>query len=160
MIKFGTILKPVGLKGEVRVFSDSDFLEERLKKGHQFITSKNVLTVQKASIDSNVHKVKFMEINSIEEAEKFRQIDLMLESLDDALLAEDEFYIQDLLDCEVYQEQEYLGKVIEVLEQVAHPVLRIGSVEDSFLVPFNHQFVPEIDLDNKRINVELIEGMR
>lgn len=160
MIKFGTILKPVGLKGEVKVFSDSDFLEERLKKGQKFITSKNDLTVQKASIDANVHKVKFMEINSIEEAEKFRQIDLMLESLDDSLLDENEFYVQDLLDCAVYQGDEYLGKVIEVLEQVAHPVLRIKSESESFLVPFNHQFVPEVDLDNQRINVQLIEGMR
>ena len=160
MFKFGTILKPVGLRGEVRVFSDSDFLKERLIKGQIFKTEKGDLTIQTATLGSNVHKVKFKELSSIEDAEKYRQMDLMLETLDSSLLDEDEYYFVDLIGCDVYFDDQCIGQVLEVMDMSAHPVLRIKTESETFLIPFVEAFVPEIDVKNKRIKVNLIEGMR
>ena len=160
MFKFGTILKPVGLRGEVRVFSDSDFLKERLIKGQIFKTEKGDLTIQTATLGSNVHKVKFKELSSIEDAEKYRQMDLMLETLDSSLLDEDEYYFADLIGCDVYFDDQCIGQVLEVMDMSAHPVLRIKTESETFLIPFVEAFVPEIDVKNKRIKVNLIEGMR
>ena len=160
MFKFGTILKPVGLRGEVRVFSDSDFLKERLIKGQIFKTEKGDLTIQTATLGSNVHKVKFKELSSIEDAEKYRQMDLMLETLDSSLLDEDEYYFVDLIGCDVYFDDQCIGQVLEVMDMSAHPVLRIKTESETFLIPFIKAFVPEIDVKNKRIKVNLIEGMR
>ena len=160
MFKFGTILKPVGLRGEVRVFSDSDFLKERLIKGQIFKTEKGDLTIQTATLGSNVHKVKFKELSSIEDAEKYRQMDLMLETLDSSLLDEDEYYFVDLIGCDVYFDDQCIGQVLEVMDMSAHPVLRIKTESETFLIPFIEAFVPEIDVKNKRIKVNLIEGMR
>ena len=160
MFKFGTILKPDGLRGEVRVFSDSDFLKERLIKGQIFKTEKGDLTIQTATLGSNVHKVKFKELSSIEDAEKYRQMDLMLETLDSSLLDEDEYYFVDLIGCDVYFDDQCIGQVLEVMDMSAHPVLRIKTESETFLIPFIEAFVPEIDVKNKRIKVNLIEGMR
>ena len=160
MYKFGTILKPVGLKGEVKVFSDSDFLIERLTKGQVFKTSKGDLTLTSASLGSNVHRVKFVELKSIEEAEKFRQVDLMLDELNKSLLEDDEFFVADLVGCDVYENNQLIGQVLEVIDYVAHPVLRIGNEGYSFMVPFITQFVPQVKIESNRIDVELIEGMR
>lgn len=160
MIKFGTILKPVGLQGEVRVFSDSDFILERLTKGQTFLANNMTLTVSKASSSGNLHKVKFKEINSIEEAEKFRQIDLLINELDESLLMEDEYFYSELLNCQVIENEIVIGEVIEVLEGTTHPLLRIKSEHDSFLLPFVSAFVLEVDIELKEIHVKLIEGLR
>ncbi len=160
MIKFGTILKPVGLQGEVRVFSDSDFISERLMKGQHFLGDGQTLTVSKASSSGNLHKVKFKEINSIEEAEKFRQVDLMIEELDDSLLEEDEYFYTDLIGCQVYENSQLVGKVIDVIEASAHPLLKIKTEQEEFYLPFVKAFVLEVKLDERIIEVNLIEGLR
>lgn len=159
MFKFGTILKPVGLKGEVRIYSDSDFINKRLKKGSVFYVDGKILTIEKSIVGDRVHKVKFKELNSIEEAQMLRNKVLMLKQLDSSLLADDEYYHSDLLECEVYFESEYLGKVTEILETGAHQVLRVQKDDSSFLVPFTKLFVPVVDILSKRIEVHLIEGM-
>lgn len=158
MIKFGTILKPVGLQGEVRVFSDSDFVQERLVKGQQFHVGSQVLTVSKAISSGHVHKIKFKEINSIEEAEQYRQQDLMVDSNQQDLLEEDEYFHHDLVGCEII-EDEVIGQVIEVMDGTVHPILRIQTKTSSFLLPFVSAFIQDVDIKNKRIVVKLIEGM-
>lgn len=160
MIKFGTILKPVGLQGEVRVFSDSDFTKERLVKGQRFLVDGQTLTVSKSSSSGNVHKVKFKEINSIEQAEKFRQRDLMIEELDDSLLKEDEYFFTDLIGTQVFENNQHVGEVIDVIEASAHPLLKIKTEHEEFYLPFVKAFVLEVNLNERRVEVNLIEGLR
>lgn len=158
MVKFGTILKPVGLKGEVRVFSDSDFVLERLKKGKTFIANHQTLTVLKSRSDGNLHTVKFKEINSIDEAEKFRQFDLLIDELDASLLNENEYYFVQLVGCQVYQNQQLIGSVVAVEEGQTHENLRIERHHKTFLLPFVKAFIKNVDINRKRIDVQLIEG--
>lgn len=162
MIKFGTILKPLGLKGEVRIFSDSDFLEDRLKKNQTFVLEdKTVLTVSKASIMDNVHKVKFKELNHIDEAEKLRGQDLYITELDHSLLEEDEYFLSDLVGLIVLVDNEIIGKVKALENMSAQPVLVIEEINGkTFMVPFVNAFVKEVNLQDKTIVLQLIEGLR
>lgn len=159
MIKFGTLLKPVGLQGELKMFSDSDFIEVRLVKGQTFIVDGQKLTISKASSVGHVHKVKFKEINSIEEAQKLRQKDVYLEQLDEKDLLEDEYYHSQLLGCTVVSNDEVLGEVIEVLDYSVHPILKVKSDSHEFMIPFVKAFVNEVNVESKTIEVTLIEGL-
>lgn len=160
MIKFGSILKPVGLQGEVKVFSDSDFVNDRLKKGYQFKANDEILTVSKAVISGNVHKVKFTSINSIEEAQNYRGVDLYLLDNDDSLLNDDEFFHHELVGCQVIENEEVIGEVISLESTGAHEVLRIKDQEQIYLIPFVKAFVSDVNIKEKKIVVNLIEGMR
>ena len=72
-------------------------------------------------------------------------------------LDEDEYFTEDLLDLEVFTTSgEKLGVVDDVLPYPAHDTLQVGEI----LIPVVKQFVKKIDLEEGRIEVELIPGMR
>lgn len=75
---------------------------------------------------------------------------------------ENEFYIKDLLGVEVYENDEKIGEVLDVMETAAHEILIVKDIvsKEEIMIPFIEQFVVEIDFKNNRINVKLIEGMR
>ena len=72
----------------------------------------------------------------------------------------DEVLYSDLMDCDVYtSEAVYVGRVVDVLETGAHAVLRVQRETDSVLIPFVHAIVASLDVDEKRIVIEEMEGL-
>ena len=73
-------------------------------------------------------------------------------------LSEDEFYIDDLIDCDVVDENnKNLGKVIEILSPGAHDVLLIQQGDSETLVPLVDEWVVKIDIDGRKIQVNSAE---
>ena len=61
--------------------------------------------------------------------------------------------------CEVYVDQNLIGTVKEVMDMPAHPVLRIKTNDTDVLIPFVETFIVNVDLDSKRIDVKMMEGL-
>lgn len=165
LLYLGKVTKAVGLKGQVRVFSDSDFVEERFKKGTSLkIELNNQLsdvTVLSASFSGNIGTVLFNITKTREEAEKLRDALLYIDRNQVKSLAKDDYYYFDLKDCDVLNtNHQLIGKVIEVLEQPSSAVLRIQDNQGDFLVPFVKAFVKEVDIQSKKIVIEMVEGLR
>jgi 16S rRNA processing protein RimM len=71
-------------------------------------------------------------------------------------LSEDEVLAQDLMGLLVFTSGgRELGPVDNVLNYPAHDILVIGEV----MIPFIKEFVKDVNLESKRITVELIPGM-
>ena len=65
------------------------------------------------------------------------------------------------MDCDVYNAQgEILGKVLEILETGANLVLRIGTKEENFLCPYVPTFIQLVDVDEKKIIIQEMAGLR
>lgn len=160
-INIGEIVKAVGLKGVCRVYSNTDFLDERFAKGNQLhLKDGSKLTIEKATFKGNMVNLKFVEINSIEEAQKLRNQSLFVDEEELHELEDDEFYFFQLKGCQVYEGDKLLGEVTEVVDTPAHPLIRIESEGDSFLVPFVKSFILNVDLEDSKIDVQLIEGLK
>jgi 16S rRNA processing protein RimM len=78
-------------------------------------------------------------------------------------LSDDEFYWVDLIGLEVENLQgEYLGLVADLIDNGAHPILRVGMPDEpgtekarqEFLIPFVDQFVKTVDQKAKKITVD------
>lgn len=65
-----------------------------------------------------------------------------------------------LVGFKVYDKNEYIGDVIDILETAAHDILIINNDTDEIMVPMVDEFIKKIDEKEKCINTELIEGMR
>ena len=65
-----------------------------------------------------------------------------------------------LIGFKVYDKNEYIGDVIDILETAAHDILIINNDTDEIMVPMVDEFIKKIDEKEKLINTELIEGMR
>jgi 16S rRNA processing protein RimM len=155
-VRVGRIVGTHGLKGEIKVEVQTDFIE-RLDVGRRLRLKGDWVTVEHA----REHKGKLLlfitGIDHIDKAEALQWEYLESPEAERPELDEDEYVTADLVGLDVFTVSgEGLGPVKDVLLMPAHDVLVVGEI----LIPAVKHFVKEVDLADKRIVVELIEGMR
>lgn len=155
-VEVGRVLRPHGLRGEVRVLNDSDNPERFAPGSILFARSSELGPEESARRELRVRSarpvrgallVAFEGVEDRSQAEALRGY--VLEVPGSALpeLGDDEFYPFELEGLEVYDETgQRIGIVEELLDTPAQPVLVI-RLDDSrtTLAPFTHEAVPEID---------------
>ena len=164
-LSVGQVIKTVGLKGEVKIYPSTNFRDSRFKKGsHLFILDKdnNVLrelTVKSHHQNGNCDNVIFEEISSIEEAEQIVHLYLNVVK-DNSFLKKGEYFYSDLVGLDVYFDNEkYIGKVIRIEEYTSYQTLRVKTDKKDVLIPFVNAFIKNVDLENKKITIKVIEGL-
>ena len=99
---------------------------------------------------------KFQGVDTISDAEKLAGAEVSIPFEQRATLADDEVYQSDLIGCEVLDTAgRSLGLVTEFEETGGTPLLHI----DDLLIPFANSICTKIDLENKRIVVNLPDGL-
>ncbi|MCQ2957429.1 MAG: ribosome maturation factor RimM [Candidatus Gastranaerophilales bacterium] len=164
-ISIGKITNFHGIAGEVKVGYTKGKEHQLLGEDIFYIKKDNAfqkLTLSKIRFHKNTALIKFEEINSINEALEFKGCILYLEkeSLKNTL-EEDEFLVDDLIGANAYnQNSELIGIVDCINKQGFSDLLSIKNNEGkSFLVPFVKELVPTVDLENKKIVINAIEGL-
>ncbi|XMB86960.1 ribosome maturation factor RimM [Mycoplasmatota bacterium WC44] len=159
-IKFGTLVNTHGLRGEVKIKSNSDFKDERFKKGNKIFIGKDVeVTIKSYRVHKGLDLVTFEEFNNINDVEKYKGKDVLI--LKDTLrdLDDDEFYFHELEGLDVYEGSTLLGICKEIKEMPSNQLLVLKMQSKEVLIPFVSEFIEEIDLENKKIYINTIEGM-
>jgi len=108
----------------------------------------------------------FAGVDSINDAELLRGLVVAIPQTERAPLGEDEVYIADLIGCElvdVATEAEHVVGVIEGVDRDAGPVALLvvkapGNAEE-ILVPFAKAYLRRVDLEGKRLEMALPEGL-
>lgn len=158
LLKVGKIVNTFGIKGELKVLSDSEFVDERFKVNNVlYIDEKTPLTISGFRIHKGNVLIKVNDIDDINDVEKYKNFDLFI-NLDELDHLEDGYYLFQLEDLDVYENDVKIGKVIEVFKP-AQTILRIELKEREILVPFVDAFVESVDLTQNRINITMIEGL-
>ena len=166
-LQTGTIVKTVGLKGELKLKSTTFFAEERYQEGNVVYLIKDGTYYQKFSVVSyrsyqGFDFVYLKEIPSIEIAEKYIGYGVYIDK-EDATLDDDMYFFCDLEGCKVIDNEtdEELGVVESVEEFPAQLTLSVKSnkTDKIFYVPFVEAFVVEVDIDNKKIYINVIKGL-
>jgi len=107
--------------------------------------------------------MKLCGVDSIEDAEKIIGAELQISEDELPPPGDGAFYTFHLRGCRVYAiengKEDFLGEVTDILEG-GTPILRVGSGKEETLIPFAESMVRKIDLDLRRIEVELPEGLR
>ena len=66
---------------------------------------------------------------------------------------------EDLIDMSVYGNDSFVGHVTDILNNGLYDILVVENDTSKSLVPNIDEFVLSIDLDNKRIDINVIEGL-
>lgn len=75
-------------------------------------------------------------------------------------LDEDTYYWHDLIGLEVYtQAEEYLGRIESIIETGSNDVYVVKKDDEEVLIPALESVVLEIDLQRKRMRIDLPEGL-
>ena len=160
------VLTTHGLNGEVKVSLITDFPEERFAPGSILSLkddTKRTLTVKTGRPFKQFWLVQFEEIANIDEAEKLRGKTLVVSEENQQELPEGVYYYRDILDSDVIDEEtgKKIGKVTDIQAPGANDVWEVTEDNgSSFLIPYIPDVVKKVDVENKKIYVELMEGLR
>ncbi len=161
----GTIIRTVGLKGEVKIYPSTHFRDSRFSKGsHVFLRDidgniKDELVIKSHREDKGFDFLKFEGLETIEQVEGFVHFDLVVEK-DLSFLEKGEYFFCDLVGLDVYFDNGTLiGKVKKVEEYNSYATLRIAHKPKDVLIPFVKAFIHSVSLEEKKIIVKYIEGL-
>lgn len=163
-IEIGQIVNTNGLKGVVKVnpFTDDISKFEELK--YIYIQLKSELKkvkIEQVRYNKKQVLLKLEGIDSIEEAEKYRNFYLKIEKKSQEELGEDTYYIVDLIGINVYSENdEYLGTIEDVFPTGSNDVYVVkDNLGKQILVPAIAEVVKEVELKNKKMVIKIIPGL-
>ena len=158
-IYLGEIVNTHGIKGEVRIVSDFKFKNDVFKIGKNLYVgnSKVKEIINTYRVHKNYDMVTFKGINDINDVLKYKgkKVYIMREEFEfDGILDED------VIGLDVYSKDKKIGIVEDVLKSNAHPILEVKNDKNVIsYIPFIDAFVLNVDLKNKRIDIEEIEGL-
>ena len=153
MLQVAKVLKPQGIKGEIKVelfTSDIDFI----KKQKTFEIDGQTYNVKNIRIQQKYAYIQTEEILSRNDAELFRNKIISVKRPAQTQEPEDEYYISDLENCCVVDENDKIVGYVESVEKYgAVPTINIllGGAIRSF--PFLKRILKDVDIQNKKIVV-------
>lgn len=163
-LRVGVIASTHGLKGEVKVFPTTDDPERFRDLKQVFLDTGNdykSLNVAGVKFFKNQVILKFREFNDINEIEQYKGKDLLVTRDQAVPLKENENFITDLIDMEVYtDEDKRLGILTDVLQTGANDVYVVETDEGKeVLLPAIPSCILEVNVEAARMTVHILEGL-
>jgi 16S rRNA processing protein RimM len=103
--------------------------------------------------------LKFAGVDSIGEAETLVGSEIQVPRSERAALGRDEFYVSDLIGCMVTDSSREIGRIKDVQFGSGEAPLLVIEGEKEYLVPFASAYIQKIVLEQKRLEMQLPEGM-
>ena len=154
-IEAGEIVNTHGVRGEVKVLCWLDDPEMLCEFDRCRIDGKEY-TMDQVRVQKTCNLVKLQGIDTMEDAQAMRgkTIELFREDIDDEVI-----FAAELVGVEVFCDGESIGKIKEVLDYPGNSVYVVkGQYE--YMIPAVKQFILSTDMEENRMEVKLIEGMR
>ncbi len=162
-IKVGWITNTHGIKGELKIHPLTDDINrfDDLKKVY-LGNNKVAAEIERVKYIKGWVILKFKEFNNINEVLQYKGDYIYIDERDRVELPEDHFFIFDIIDCSVYTTKgEKVGLVVDVLQYASNDVyvVKDHNNEKEYLIPAVKEFVVEVDVEDKKIIIDPIEGM-
>lgn len=160
LVTVGTVGKPHGLQGTVVIHPETDNPERFVPGAALKTDSGRVLTVRTVRSSEAVLLVSFIDVDDRDAAESLRGLTLSIDPSQRRSLSADEFWPEDLIGLEVRDPSgRALGYIKEVDAESPQSRLTIATPQGDFVVPLVTALVPEINLADRYLVVEPIEGL-
>lgn len=157
LIRIGKIVNTQGLRGDVRIYPDTDYVERFEELEYLYLEGLDEkFYIEKVRYKKNLAIIKFKGYDHINDIEKYKNKIVYTEKEE---LEEDRYYVEDLIGSEVI-DKKYgpVGVLKDVLQNPAHDIYVVDRDGEELLIPVVDEFIAEVDIDKKQIHVHLIEG--
>jgi 16S rRNA processing protein RimM len=168
LMAIGKIVAPQGLRGEVRVYPESDFPERFLEPGTRWLQKPGQPPVEMELVagryldGKGLFVVQFARVDDREAAEAIIGSKILVRESDRPQLEEDEFHVRDLIGLTVVEQtsQAIVGTVVDVFP-AGNDLLEVQrpGKDDRVLIPFVMAIVPVVDLAQGRIEITPPKGL-
>jgi 16S rRNA processing protein RimM len=152
----GQIINTHGLKGELKIFPLTDDLR-RFRKLKSVYIDGTAMNIVWCKLQADKVILKIENIDTIEEAMKYRSKYIEVTREDAVELKEGSFFITDLIGSSVFDETgNSLGIISDVIQTGSNDVYWIKAPKE-LLIPALKEIVTTIDVENKKIIIKPVE---
>lgn len=165
----GKIVNTHGLRGELKILSQTDFADVRFAAGSKLLmlNEENGASLEVKVISSrpnkNVYILKLEGFNDINQVEKYKGWVLKVSEANLVDLDEGEYYYHEIIGCRVVTEEgEELGTISEILSPGANDVWVVDRPKGSgkqLLLPVIDEVLINVNTTEKTVTVRLMEGL-
>ena len=154
-IEAGEIVTTHGVKGEIKVLPWIDSPEDLCEFDRCRIDGRE-FKIEQCRVQKTCNLVKLSGIDTMEAAQAMRgkTLELYREDIDDEVI-----FAAELIGMEVFADGALIGKIRDVLDYPGNAVYVVKG-EHEYMIPAVNAFILDTDMENNRMQVRLIEGMR
>lgn len=160
--QLGQVIKTHGLHGEVSIGLDVDFPEDYKNLESVFLLREGKLIpffIYTIQVNNKKALVKFEDVDSLDEARVLVKAELFLPATQLPKLADGKFYFHDLVDCQVFEQDKLIGTVGDVYDLGPNQLMEVLFDEKEILIPLTDGILKSVDVKNKKVLVELPDGL-
>ena len=167
-LAIGKIVAPQGVKGEVRVYPDSDFPARFQDPGQRWLLRSQASEPEPVELlagrylaGKGLYVIQLAGVANRSQAEALRGALLLVPQSDRPPLEPGEFHILDLIGLEVFDQstQERVGTVTRIVS-AGNDLLEVELInKQTALIPLVKEIVPIVDLIEKRIEITPPPGL-
>ena len=163
-ILVGRVVKPQGIKGQVKVLSSGEGAAAFPVGSTAYLKNskgaEKSLTVESSRPQRQMTILAFREVQRVEEAEELVGCSLYVAPESLPTLSADEFYWYQLQGMEVKTEKgKFLGRVEEIVPTGSNDVFVVRKDHEECLIPATDEVVVHVDLEGKTMVVRPLEGL-
>jgi 16S rRNA processing protein RimM len=167
LLNIGKIVNTHGIKGEVKVWPQTDFPEVRFKAGSKLLMfppeNGQPITIEVVSSreQKKMYVLKLKGFDNINQVEKYKGWELKVSEAERVPLPEGEYYFRDILGCTVESEEgEQLGTITDILSPGANDIWVVKMPKGKeLLLPVIDDVVLDVDTVSRKVKVHLMEGL-
>lgn len=162
--EIGQIVNTSGLKGVIKVKPFTDDITKFNNLKTIYISIKKELKefkIEQVRFNKNMVFLKLEGIDRVEEAESYRNLYLKIRRDKNEKLEENSYYIVDIIGSKVYTDcEEELGEIVDVFSTKSNDVYVVkDNLGKQILLPAIKDVIKNVDIQNKKIIVHLLEGL-
>lgn len=164
LLLLGKVIGPHGVGGFLRIWSYAQSEEDFLRAGSIFLKMGSgeihEHTIVSVRPHKNIYLLKLRDLNSSDEAEKYRGAEILIQEGSLKREDQDEYFWHELIGLRVYLNTgRYIGILSHVLETGSNDIYVIREGEREIFIPGIHDVVEKIDLSSRKMIVSEMEGL-
>lgn len=164
LMEIGQIVNTYGIKGFLKVVPYTDDITRFEDLKSIYVETKNSLKtfiIEDVKYSKNLVLLKLKGIDDINTAEIYKNCYLKIDRKDAVELPEDSYFIIDLIGITVYTDNnEELGNIVDVYSTGANDIYVVkNELGKQVLLPAIGEVIKDVDIQNKKMIVHLIEGL-
>ena len=164
----GRIVNTHGVRGEVRILSTTDFEDERFYVGNRLAAFKKDdkkptwLTIASVRRHKNFILLTFEGMLNMNDVVPFKEglLKITKDQMEEDVLEENEFYFHEIIGCTVVAEDgEVIGEIKDILQTGANDVWVVKGAKKEHYIPYIEDIVQDINIEDKKITIHVMEGL-
>ena len=155
-IQVGWIQNTHGIKGELKVRSETDFPNIHFKKGKKlYLDDQKELLISSSRLQKEMYLLQFVGYQDINLVQDWKGKGLYIDQSDQVHLKKGEYYRHQLIGLSVISEKGSLvGTILAVEETLgAQNNLRVKTEKKEVLYPFIPSFIDRVDQEERKVYV-------